>query len=514
MRGTVWLAIKSPLQILVAFWSIPLIQQYIGQDLNGAYVFAWGFGFVQFLLEFGMSSALQRQVSDYWTRGDRAGVQKMIACGVNFYTWIALIQIGTLLVIAYGFLPYSGFDKPAEYRLILQLLWLQIVTAPFFGLSMVINSVLQAARRFEFQPKLEMLVVVLRFAILWVGAATDTPFFPIVVAMTAVQVLFLLGPGIYVVVKELGFTLNVRGTTWKDYDSLWHISRYMFLIQLSVVLADKVDTTILGYAITDPGPATTIYQNVSKAFIQIRQTGWTLTCLVLPAVASLIAAKDLAGLDRIKYDGSRFLVGLLLPVAILAGIYAEPFLILWVGPAYAAYAWLMQLFLVACLPLVISVLVQTSIAMGKIEVIAMAALFGSLVNLPLSYLLTVWLGVQGVIWGTVLTTLFSNLLVPGLHVFKELEIDPREFLRRTLGPPLIGAACLIAACLAFQLMLPAMPPPPGTRLAGSALLAKFLPFLTNLSVGILAYLVGYNLAPSGRSDLAALARKLTGRFAG
>ena len=40
----------------------------------------------------------------------------------------------------------------------------------------------------------------------------------------------------------------------------------------------------------------------------------------------------LDGLDRLKYDGTRFLIALLLPVALLAGINAAPFLNLWVGP--------------------------------------------------------------------------------------------------------------------------------------------------------------------------------------
>ena len=54
---------QSPLQVIIAFWSVPLVQHAIGAEANGAYVFAWGFGFVQFLLEFGMGSALQRQMS-------------------------------------------------------------------------------------------------------------------------------------------------------------------------------------------------------------------------------------------------------------------------------------------------------------------------------------------------------------------------------------------------------------------------------------------------------------------
>ena len=64
---------------------------------------------------------------------------------------------------------------------------------------------------------------------------------------------------------------------------------------------------------------------------------------------------------------------------------------------------------------------------------ALAALAGSLINLPISCYLTSRIGVAGVIWGTVLTTFFSNLLVPGLYVFRVLEIDLRTYLRRTLS---------------------------------------------------------------------------------
>ena len=37
-----------------------------------------------------------------------------------------------------------------------------------------------------------------------------------------------------------------------DFAALFQIGFYIFLMQLSVVLADKVDTTILGYALPQP----------------------------------------------------------------------------------------------------------------------------------------------------------------------------------------------------------------------------------------------------------------------
>jgi O-antigen/teichoic acid export membrane protein len=502
MRGTFFLALKTPLQALIALVSIPLVQRYIGEGANGAYVFAWNFGFFQFLLEFGMSSALQREVSDAWTRGDRKGVDRAIACGMNFYAATALVQVAALLGVAYFVLPGSRFrGQPAELALAHKLLWLQAMTAPFFGLSAVVSSVLQAARRFDFAPRLDLLVVVLRFALLVLGYEAGVDFFLIVVAWTALQIGLLVGPGLWVMVRELDYVPRLGRVAWGDFAPLLRVGGYMFLIQLSVVLADKLDTTILAFALPDPGPATTLYQNVSKPFLQIRQTGWTLAYLVMPAVASLVAANDHRGLERIKYDGSRFLIGLLLPVALLAAIYAGPFLNFWVGPQFEKDAPLLRLFLVATVPLTLLVLSQMAMGLAKVDVIAVSALLGALVNLPISWFLTRRIGVAGVIWGTVLTTLVSNGLVPAIYLFRLLEVDVRTFLARTLSAPLAGASALVAATWVLRQALPAGP-------TSSPGWARFLPLFINLTVGVLAYLGGYGFAKAGRADLGRLAARL------
>ena len=217
-------------------------------------------------------------------------------------------------------------------------------------------------------------------------------------------------------------------------------------------------------------------------------------------MASLAAARDESSLERIKYDGPRLLIGVLLPVALLAGIYAGPFLSLWVGPHYAPYAPMLRLFLVATLPLMLSVHAQMAIGMGLAELVALPLLVGSLVNLPLSYFLTVRLGVSGVIWGTVLTTLFSNLLVPGVLLFRLLRV-------RLSGLPVPDAQRPPARGRAADrghLGLPralSSPDPSGTTLA-----TRSLPLVIHLTLGTLAYLAGYLAAPVGRADLAALAR--------
>jgi hypothetical protein len=369
----------------------------------------------------------------------------------------------------------------------------------------VVSSVLQAARRYAFVPKLEVGITILRFTVLLIGVRSEVDFFRIIAAQTAIQVGLSLGPALWVMVHELGHVPHFRGARWIDYKVLGQFSFYIALIQISVVMADKLDTTILGFILAaDPEPAITVYTVVSKPFLQLRQTGWMLAYMVMPAVASLAAARDLKGLDRVKYDGTRLHVGALLPVGLLAWIYASPFLSLWLGDRQwdamdalgydlADVTWLMRLFLIAAIPIVLSVPVQMSIGLNNVKVIGLSALAGSLFNLPISCFLTARLGVAGVIWGTILTTLFSNFLVPGIYVFRVLEIDPRTYLRRTLIAPLAGGASLIVVTWVLRQLMP-------NANAGPAPWSRALSLVLHLSVGTIAYLAGYLLVPGGRAD--------------
>ncbi len=505
LRGTFWLALRTPLQAVFTLYSVRLILRAIGEDACGAYTFAWGFGFLQFLLEFGAGPALQRRIAETWAGGDRGAVDRAVACGLALYAGVALAQAALLMAIAYLALPHTEW-RGDSYRLIVQLLWLQALVAPCYGLSMVLAGVLQAARRYDVVPRLELVAVILRFAILVIGLRLGFAFFPVVASQTIVGMAVVLGPGLWVMAREVGYRPHLGGVRRADFAALKQVGFAMFLMQISVVLSDKMDTTILGFALGDPGPANAIYAVVSKPFLQLRQTGWILASLVMPAAASLVVARDHEAIERVTYDGTRLLTGLLLPVGLLAWVYAAPFLMIWVGPRFALEAGLMRLFLIAALPLLIAIPVQVAIARGRFDAIAVASLIGSMVNLPISYVLTLRMGVAGVIWGSVLTVVFANLIAPGVYVFRLLEIHPRAFLARALGAPLAGSAALLAATWALRWVF-SPEPAPGDGLT----LARAWPLVTHLSAGVVAYLVGYLAVPAGRGDLAKVARKIHGR---
>ncbi len=115
---------------------------------------------------------------------------------------------------------------------------------------------------------------------------------------------------------------------------------------------------------------------------------------------------------------------------------------------------------------------------------------GSLVNLPISYYLTTRLGVAGVIWGTVLTTLVSNLAVPAVYLFRTLGIRPQTFLATHSARPWPGRPC---SCWPRASAATLLPPEP----IGASAMSRCVPLLLNLFVGTVAYIAGYCATPVG-----------------
>ena len=198
-----------------------------------------------------------------------------------------------------------------------------------------------------------------------------------------------------------------------------------------------------------------------------------------------------------------------MPVGLLAWIYAGPFLSLWIGNrlGYDAATWrtLMRLFLLAAIPLVLSVFVQMSIGLNKIKVIALSALAGSAVNLPISCYLTARLGVSG-------RDLGNGAHDPVLEPCSCRESTSFEcsrstsaiLLTRTLSAPFAGGIALVVGDLGYANVDAGVLPrnvASGRDRCRSSL---------HLTVGTLAYIGGYLLTPVGRADAAELEGKCSG----
>ena len=177
LSGTFWLALRVPLQLVFALWTTRLVLEAIGTTSGGLPV---RLGIRLLSVRCSNSGSARPAGGRSPTPGLVATpeqVDRAIACGMNFYTAMALVQMAALWGVAYGALPHTAYEGNS-YDLVVKLLWLQIVTAPCYGFSVVVSSVLQAARRYDFVPRFEVMITILRFLVLYFGLKLGGRTFP------------------------------------------------------------------------------------------------------------------------------------------------------------------------------------------------------------------------------------------------------------------------------------------------------------------------------------------------
>jgi len=206
-----------------------------------------------------------------------------------------------------------------------------------------------------------------------------------------------------------------------------------------------------------------VYGLVSKAFVNVRQTGWMLAYMVMPAVASLAAARDERGLDRVKYDGTRMHIAAILPIGLLA--LSTPAILVSLDSlermgrhAKARVRPVGRDPADAVIPdrhdSAGALRARANVNRDQQDQSHCRGGAGRLCCQPSDQLLPDLPAGRGRSdLGTVLTTLISNLLIPGIYVFRVLQIDLRAYMTRTLRAPMAAAATLLVTTAALQYLL-------------------------------------------------------------
>lgn len=179
------------------------------------------------------------------------------------------------------------------------------------------------------------------------------------------------------------------------------------------------------------------------------------TSYVATASSPWLVARGAAEQERaLLLRGSRLVTLATVPVALVLGILARPLLDVWLPGATGAAAALVPIamvFIVLSAPLQ----VPSNMLFGKGETraIARAAIPALAVNLVASLLLSQWLGVAGLLWGSVVGAV--ALAAPLFRAIgPRVGVGVREFSRDVILPcvlPAIGLTALLATTVMLRL---------------------------------------------------------------
>jgi O-antigen/teichoic acid export membrane protein len=258
------------------------------------------------------------------------------------------------------------------------------------------------------------------------------------VLLGVVSMFLVAGPGSqrYRVKRDLIDRSRIR--------SFLGLSGWFLLASVADFVIYSLDRTILGAFRSASSVA--LYEGPVRAHNLVRDVQAAAVSPVLPAAVRYSAEHDTARLHDLLLRGTRYLLAIVTPVAVVLMVLARPLLAAWLGPRFAGAAPALAI-LVGYWVVYANTSVGWNIlvAVGQIRKFALFAAAIAAANAALSLALTPGFGLYGIVLGTAIP------YVCGLPVFlrmvlPQFGVTVRQFAREAWLPAYTTAA-LVAACL-------------------------------------------------------------------
>ena len=431
----------------VGFFLAPFILHRLGDVAYGVWVLAISVVAYLGLLDLGMQSSVLRFVSKGHTQNDHQGASEAISAAL----WVRL-QISALALLLSGVLAAVFplvFKVPAELATDARRAVLLIGVTTAISLSVgVFGGVLSALNRYDLQNCVSIaqtavrvfgVVLVLRTGHGIVAIAVCE----LIATIVANTLLMWLARRLY---PELQIQLKRPGR--QILAKIWTYSSYAFLTTVAVQLVYQTDNLVVGTFVS--ASAVTFYAIANSLCRYTGQVVNSMGSTFVPAASTYDAAGDTANLLRLYKNGTRATLLISLPILVTLIVRGSSFIGLWMGAQYAHRSGIVLIIL--CIPLFFAYANRTAsaIAFGveKHKVSALWAVGEGVANLTLSITLVHWYGIYGVAIGTLVPSVFVQLVFWPRYISQLVKITAFEVFWKVWGPMFL--ACVpfaIASCL-------------------------------------------------------------------
>ena len=314
--------------------------------------------------------------------------------------------------------------------------------------AIAVTSVLDGLQRYD----LETLLDFGRSLCFAAGAAVLITRGHGIVALAGLQLALsgLYGAVAVVMAKRLHppLRLTSRVTRTQVFD-LARASLTMLFLRINAIVYGQMDKTILAAVLSTSVLA---HYDVAARFHSVVLMALGLVSpVVLSPAAALNATDDRDALKRLFLLGTRVSALCSVPLTIGLMVLAGPILRAWVGPQFAHDAPIVWLFIGYTLFWVVKdVGWNMMIGMGQAPTILRIQVWTTALNLAVSILATIRLGLAGVLIGTLVGNAVATFYYLRLYL-PVLRLTPRDFVRQVVAPvypqATVAGVLLVVACL-------------------------------------------------------------------
>lgn len=214
-------------------------------------------------------------------------------------------------------------------------------------------------------------------------------------------------------------------------------------------IENMTDSLVIGFVL---GPAAVPFYSIPANLVQhLRNLGWTLSHAFMPLFSGMSAMNDQEGIQRVYLMASKYVVGVILPMAAGMLILGAPFLGIWIGPEFEAQGQWIIAFLVifTLLPLIDPFNSRYLTAINKHGIFARLTPIAAGINLGLSLVLVHQFGILGVAFAsTVPAFIFVPIYLK--YTCNELGIAVSRYLKESVLPCVVPALLLALSAWCFR----------------------------------------------------------------
>ncbi len=422
-KGAIISYVAIFLNIAITFFYTPWMIRKIGVSDYGLYSLVYSF-ISYFILDFGLSQAIQRFIAKYRSEGNEDKVAKMIGITTRVYLIIDVI-IFFVLFILYFFI--SDIFKGLTPDEIERLSGLYIIAGTFSVLSFMFKPMAGAMMAFEYFVEEKALEMFNRVGAV-LGVCIALYFGADVFALILINGIFSLGSSILkLIVFERKSRLSIQWLYFNKEElkgvfsfSMWTFGsglaqRLRFSLVPSVlgILSNSSEIAIFAMGISLEGMVFTISSAINGLF--------------LPTVSRIVHKKKREELNRLMIRVGR--IQLYIIALIFSGfvIFGKAFIHLWVGDNFANVYWVLILLIFSNLVSLTQRIAEDLVYVdNRIKDTTVRILICSALGLGVGCVLAPMFGAIGTAVGTGLGLLVYQIII-NVYYQKKLGLDIQSF---------------------------------------------------------------------------------------
>lgn len=442
--GMFWTVIQNIVNILYGLVSVPFLINYFGKEEYGLIGIALSVNTYVQLLDMGMNNANVKFFAEYLSKGEYDKYQKYFSLTHLLYLVIGLLNTLILIVVAY----YSDslFKVSPEQAVTLRnLLWILAINAIFSWLSVCFDQLLRAEEFIDWIIKRSTILKLLQFVVLAV----------VLWGQLSIEAYFVAHVFLVTTILPLTIIKAKKTQPWLKFNFAFDITTFkavmpyvlaIFSFGVFQFLASSSRSIFLG-ALSGPSSVAEYQVMVTITSVITIFTG-AFTQVLLPFVTKLAVNNDRKNLERVIYQGSKY-VNILLTLLVFSIIAScKPLIHLYVGDSFVSISKWLILWLLMLLLSHRNVMTSLVFSQKNLKEVSVMGFVAATIAVILYSLLIPKFGVGGAVIGYFVHDFIHTLFYyfyyfPRVLLFK----TPSFFLKSIM--PVWGLAVAIVAILHY-----------------------------------------------------------------